>query len=211
MSHLVLLGDSTLDNAAYVGAGDDVTSLVRAALPAHWTVTLLAIDGSLAADVAKQLAKIPPTATHLLVSVGGNDAILEVGILEEHAGSVAVALGKLARVRDRFARTYTKMLDTVCGVGLPTAFATIYSGDAPDAEFQERADIALTALNDCITREACTRGLPIVDLRVIFDHSEDYANPIEPGAGGGKKLARAIAKLVAEHDFSAGRCALFKA
>jgi len=184
---------------------------VRAALPARWTVTLLAIDGSLASDVAKQLAKIPPSATHLVVSVGGNDAILEVGILAEEAGSVAVALSKLARVRDRFARTYAKMLDSVCGAGLPTAIATIYAGAAPDVEFQEHAGIALTALNDCITREASSRGLPIVDLRVIFNRSEDYANPIEPSADGGGKLARAIAKLVTEHDFSEGRCALFTA
>jgi hypothetical protein len=131
--------------------------------------------------------------------------------LEEIVGSVGIALDRLASVRDRFARSYATMLDAVRGAGLPTAIATIYSGAAPAAEFQERAAIALTVLNDCITREASARGLPILDLRVIFSRFEDYANPIEPSADGGKKLASAIARLVREHDFSAGRCTLFAA
>ena len=61
---------------------------------------------------------------------------------------------------------------------------------------------ALTVFNDCITREAFARGLPLIDLRLLCDQKEDYANPIEPSVRGGEKIAAAIARLVAEHDFS---------
>jgi hypothetical protein len=37
---------------------------------------------------------------------------------------------------------------------------------------------------------------PVIDLRLIFDADEDYANPIEPSAKGGAKIATAILSLV---------------
>jgi hypothetical protein len=36
MGHLVLLGDSVFDNAAYVGGGPDVVAQLRARLPTGW-------------------------------------------------------------------------------------------------------------------------------------------------------------------------------
>ena len=38
------------------------------------TGTLLAVDGAIASDVRRQLERLPEDATHLVVSVGGNDA-----------------------------------------------------------------------------------------------------------------------------------------
>ncbi|MBC8042407.1 MAG: SGNH/GDSL hydrolase family protein, partial [Rhizobacter sp.] len=51
---------------------------VRAKLPAGDEATLLAIDGSINTDVAaqvKRLTKLTPSATHLFISSGGNDAL----------------------------------------------------------------------------------------------------------------------------------------
>src|SRR5437763_7003051 len=75
MSHVVLLGDSIFDNAAYVPGRPPVVEQLRRALPAGWRATLLAVDGHTTADVAGQLARLPADATHLVVSVGGNDAL----------------------------------------------------------------------------------------------------------------------------------------
>ncbi len=47
-------------------------------------------------------------------------------------------------------------------------------------------------INDVVTREAFSRNLSLIDLRVMFDADEDFANPIEPSVQGGMKLARAI-------------------
>jgi hypothetical protein len=53
MPHLVLLGDSIFDNAAYTGGGPDVVSQVRKILPTGWTASPLAIDGSRTGDVCR--------------------------------------------------------------------------------------------------------------------------------------------------------------
>ena len=45
-NHVVLLGDSILDNGAYVPGKPAVIDQVRGELPAGWTATLLAVDGS---------------------------------------------------------------------------------------------------------------------------------------------------------------------
>jgi hypothetical protein len=101
------------------------------------------------------------------------------------------------------------MLDAIAQHRLPTAICTIYEGAIPDRQFARLARTALTALNDCITREASARGLPLVDLRVIFDSDSDYANPIEPSGAGGRKLAAAIGACVTGHDFGSRRCEVF--
>jgi hypothetical protein len=55
MNHLVLLGDSIFDNAAYVPGGPDVRAQLQERLPHDWRVTLLAVDGHRTSDVAGQL------------------------------------------------------------------------------------------------------------------------------------------------------------
>jgi len=72
MAHVVLLGDSIFDNAAYVPGQPRLTEQVAAY--GH-EVSLLAVDGSVTADVVGQSQKISAAATHLALSVGGNDAL----------------------------------------------------------------------------------------------------------------------------------------
>jgi hypothetical protein len=195
MNHVVLLGDSIFDNAAYVGGGPDVIRQLRSVLPASWRATLIARDGAVTAQIEAQLENLPPDASHLALSIGGNDALLEAGVLEENAPSVGVALDKLAAVRERFLRAYRAMLSDVIAKKLPTAVCTIYEARFPDADLRRRAAAALTLLNDCITREAFARDLTLIDLRLICESDEDFANPIEPSIAGGAKIARAIAQF----------------
>ncbi len=209
MKHLVLLGDSIFDNGAYVSGGPDVVQQLREQLPAGWQATLRAVDGSTTSGVKAQLHRLPRDASHLVLSVGGNDALGESGILGEGAKSVADALDRLAAIRERFGRSYRAMLDAVLALGLPTAVCTIYDARYPEPQRQRLVVTALTVFNDYITREAFSRGLPLIDLRLICDQADDYANPIEPSVRGGAKIAAAIARLAAEHDFSRRRSEVF--
>src|SRR5215218_3210820 len=109
MSHAVLLGDSIFDNAAYVRGGPPVIQQLRSKLPGGWRATLLAVDGSVTQDVSGQLHKLPPDASHLVVSAGGNNALGHVDILGEGARSAAEVLAKLAGVGERFQRLYREM------------------------------------------------------------------------------------------------------
>ena len=209
MTHIVLLGDSVFDNAAYVAGGPDVVAQLRADLGTAGKATLAAIDGAVIASVASQLARVPPDATHLVVSVGGNDALRHAGVLEEPARSMGGAIERLGGVREAFERDYRRMLAALTEAGRPAALCTIYDPRFPDARMQHASITALTLFNDVILREAASHGLPVLDLRLICDSDADFANPIEPSARGGEKITTAIARLLAEHDFARRRTEIF--
>jgi lysophospholipase L1-like esterase len=197
MNHIVLLGDSIFDNAAYVAGGPDVVRQLREILPSGWRATLNALDGAVIADVSRQLQKLPRDATHLVLSIGGNDALGDAGLLERKVASMAEALELITQVRERFRSAYARMLDQALQSKLPLAVCTIYEARFPEPPIRRAAATALTALNDAITREAFARGVDCIDLRIICDEDSDFANPIEPSVQGGAKIAGAILGFVA--------------
>jgi hypothetical protein len=209
MAHVVLLGDSVFDNGAYVGAGPDVIAQVRERLPTGSTATLAAVDGALIGDVARQMARVPADTTHLVVSAGGNDALMHSGVLAERAGSMAEALERLRVIASYFEREYGALLEVVAARRLPTAACTLYYPRYPEPVRQRLAVQALAVPNDVILRHAFARGLPVLDLRLICDRDEDYANPIEPSSIGGAKIADAIVRLLETHDFGRRRTEVF--
>src|SRR5690348_1404345 len=143
MSHVILLGDSIFDNARYVPGGPAVIEQVRRSLPRGWRATLLATDGALTSDVPGQLARTPADATHLVVSVGGNDALEQGGTaLGYAASSVVQAMQRLTEVRQSFRREYRAMLDAVEAMGKPTVVCTVYDA-IPTLNDAECAGLAL--------------------------------------------------------------------
>jgi hypothetical protein len=207
--NVVLLGDSIFDNKAYVGDGPDVIAPLREALPSGSTATLAARDGSTTNDIAGQLATAPKDATHLVISVGGNNALKEKGLIEEKARSVAEVLDRLAKIEAAFRQSYAVMLDGVLARRLPTAVCTIYEAHYPDPTTRAIAATGLSVFNDTILREAFSRALPVIDLRLIVNDGADYANDIEPSGAGGAKIARAIATLVTTADFKQRRSVIY--
>jgi hypothetical protein len=209
MKNVMLLGDSIFDNKSYVGSGPDVIEQLKGDLPSGWTATLAARDGSTTADIKSQLKAMPQDATHLVVSAGGNDALEEKKLIEESASSVAEVLDKLAKIKAAFAKNYRAMLDVVLARELPAAVCTIYEARYQDPATRQIAAAGLTVFNDVIMREAFARGVPVIDLRLIFDEDSDYANDIEPSVKGGAKIARVIATLVTTHDFTRRRSEVY--
>jgi hypothetical protein len=201
--HVVLLGDSIFDNAAYVPGEPDVVGQLRGHLGDGARTTLLAVDGAITTGVPSQLRRLPVDATHLVVSMGGNDALGNVEFLQRTAGSVAGVLGELAAMADEFEREYRTVLHGLLERGLPTAVCTVYYPRFPDPTTQRLAVTALTVFNDAILRAAFEARVPALDLRLICDEDADYANPIEPSAHGGDKIARAIVRLLHESAFDA--------
>jgi hypothetical protein len=207
--HVVLLGDSVFDNGAYVGGGPDVGQQLQRRLPSGWRATLAAVDGATVTGVARQLQGMPGDASHLVISVGGNDALGQARILEEGARSVAEALIRVADAAAAFERNYRGMLEEVLRLQIPTGVCTIYYPRFPDRRMQAASVAGLAFFNDCILREAFMRGLAVIDLRLVCNHDADYANPIEPSVIGGEKIAGAITRLVQEHDPATRRSAVF--
>ncbi|CAA9416651.1 MAG: hypothetical protein AVDCRST_MAG55-1693 [uncultured Rubrobacteraceae bacterium] len=190
MDHLTLLGDSVFDNAAYVAGAPDIVRQVRQRLQPGSKATLEAVDGSTTGDVRRQLRRVPEDATHLVLSVGGNDTLASSDFLGAPARSTAEALSGLADFGEGFERGYRSVLAEVLARGLPTAICTVYYPRFPEAALQKVAVAGLTVFNDCIVRAAFAHGLPLLDLRSICTEEEDYANPIEPSARGGEKRSR---------------------
>ena len=196
MNHIVLLGDSILDNASYTAGGPAVIDHVRRLLPSGWTASLAAIDGSTTEDIAAHLRAISKEASQLLLSVGGNNAILRADVLETPVSSSGEALLLLADAVAEFEVTYRNSIDACLATGLPLVICTIYNGNFPEPSYQRRATVALTAFNDVIVRVALDKHLKVIDLRLVCNSDGDYANPLEPSASGGSKIAGAILRSV---------------
>lgn len=194
--HIALLGDSILDNARYVVPGQAVVNHVRQALRPGSACSLVAVDGDTTRNVHAQLQRLPADTTHLVLSVGGNDALAWLPTLNQPAGSVMEALEHLQRIQAEFRQHYEALLEQIRRVNKPTLVLTIYDA-VPGLSPALRA--ALSLFNDVVLRTAMRHPFAIMELRDLLTQPEDYsaASPIEPSEQAGKKLASAISKWVA--------------
>jgi hypothetical protein len=209
MSHVVLLGDSIFDNASYVAGGPAVIDHLTRSLPAGWTATLRAVDGAVVADILAQVKRLPVGATHLVVSVGGNDALGHRHLmLSDSPATFAKVMDRLGQIRDGFRLAYRGTLDRVRAAALPATVCTVYDA-VPLLNSAARAGLAV--FNEVILGEAARAGVPVIDLRLVCPEAADYSplSPIEPSAAGGAKIARAIVRAVTGHDFAAGGCRVY--
>ena len=191
--HLVLLGDSIIDNKNYTKGGLSVEGHLRQSTLAG-AITRLATDGHTTSFIPKQLERLPDDATHLLLSVGGNDALMNIDILERPALDVFGAVSGIASVIDVFEKDYRKCLDDVLSHSLPTTVCTIYNGAFDSVREQRVMTTMVRLFNDVIIQCANESDCPVIDLRTICTEREDYFNPIEPSAEGGRMIADAIIK-----------------
>jgi len=201
MKHLVLLGDSILDNKSYVSGGLDVISHLRQQMPDNWKATLRAVDGCVVENVQKQTLDLPDDATHFFVSVGGNNAILNADVLQMKVSSSAEVFDRLSDLASTFESYYRKMLQAVLNLNKPTTVCTIYYPRLPEDFAQKIAVAALATFNDVIIKQAFLAGIPLIDLRLVCNEDSDYANEIEPSEAGGGKIAKTILRVVNEYNF----------
>jgi hypothetical protein len=218
MKHIVLLGDSIFDNSSYVNPGElDVPNQLRSLVDNDCKVTNLAVDGNKTRHFNNQLKNLPADATHLFVSVGGNDGLEHLSIFKQPVQTMGEALQKMYLIGEGFKKIYSSMLDNVLKHELPTSVCNIYyprfdvrslsrvehymSTNSNSVNTQQIVMAAETIFNDIITYEVFKRKLPLIDLRVLCNDNQDFANPIEPSCIGGLKIAKTINKIAIKHDF----------
>jgi len=201
MMHIVLIGDSILDNASYVDENDSIVDLLKNQIP-NCKVTLLAVDGSMTSDIEKQLAHFPDDATHVFFSCGGNDGLDNVDVLNEKVFKVEEGLEKLSERIESFRYRYKAALTAVCAQCDHVAVFTIYN-KVPGVSVRLRTALAL--FNEVIIEEVASKQLPLIDLRVIFNEEQDFSplSPIEPSVYGGRKIASRMETLI-KAEFSHG-------
>lgn len=204
--HLVLLGDSVFDNRAYTGGEPEVAAHLQAILPS-WRVSLRAVDGSTTRELAAQLVDFPADATEVVVSIGGNDALDNVDLLELPVGSTSQALDLFEARVQAFDSNYRSAIEAVVALGRSTTLCTVYNGNFEGAQ-ASRIRVALMMFNDVIYRTGLSLGLNVVELRSVCREAVDFANPIEPSGVGGRKIALAIAGAVGAREPAARRSVL---
>jgi len=195
MAHVALLGDSILDNSAYTRGEPDVLTHLRTLLPPSWRATLCAVDGATTGTLGSQLPRVPRDATHLVLAIGGNDALGNIDLLTAPVRSSGQALLLFAERLAAFEGAYCSALDRVIALGRAVTVCTIYNG-ALEPEAATPARVGLMMFNDVILRTAFVRHVDVIELRTICTEPADYANPIEPSGQGGLKIAKAIARAL---------------
>ena len=207
---IILLGDSIIDNGAYVRPGEaDVAKQLQALLPEQ-AVVKRAVDGAICADILwSQMANLDST-DRIILSAGGNDALQHIDLLEAATATTAKeVLLRLAAIREDFRRTYVSLLDRLAAIRAPVMVLTVYNpcfdGHGMDATYQQAAEAAVSLFDDVIQLEAHRRSFKLLELRTLFTDPADYANPIEPSARGGAKLAQAMSAWVKQGLAAADR------
>ena len=203
MTHIVLAGDSIFDNMAYVNQGQAVIELLTKKSNGDFKATLVAEDGAVTSDLARQFDQMPPDMTHLYISSGGNDALESAYLLAENVSTAFEAMGIFAKVVEEFQRQYRSMLNNAVTRAGNIVLCSIYDS-IPG--YDKEPLTALKLFNEVILREAFAFGLPVMDLRLICEEPEDYSSisPIEPSGQGGDKISDVIVNLLRQHNFSTG-------
>ena len=195
MRNVYLLGDSVFDNGVYVDGGQDVAAQLRERMGPEDQVTLLAVDGSVTAEVSKQIRNIGAECTHIVVSSGGNDALALQSLLYDTESSGPELLLQLSKAAAQFRAEYGRLAARIQECERPMALCTVYEGNFEDPVAQ-LVPAAIAAFNDAIYRVATAFSTPVIELRDVCTESADYANEIEPSVAGGAKIASAIAEWV---------------
>ncbi len=196
--HIALVGDSVFDNAKYTGSQPDVVGHLRKLLP-DARVTLYAVDGTTTAEVGKQIDRLRPDVTHVLLSLGGNDALENADLLDAPVRSTAQAWDLVAARVDAFESAYRWALESLLEKVAPAkphvTVCTIYGGSFPEPQ-ATRIRTALAVWNDAIVRAALAFDVGILDLRAVCTEPSDFTSAIEPSARGGAKVAAAVERVL---------------
>jgi hypothetical protein len=142
----------------------------------------------------EQIADISPGVGRVVLSVGGNDALLNADILNLPVTSTREALHLFGDRASKFEENYRSAVTDLTERVPKVTVCTIYNGNLPEDQAPS-ARVALMMFNDAILRVAFQLRLPVIDLRLVCGEPSDYANPIEPSGQGGAKIARAIVRI----------------
>ena len=194
--YVSLLGDSIIDNKIYVGQGElSVTEHLQHNSSSYFT--MIAVDGDTTEDVLdNQLDNLKEPVSHIVLSIGGNDLLQNLHLLQDETSGLKFALEKSSELIGKIQENYIKILEHLSQYDAKVLLCTVYEGDLESdvllAEYDKAGQAMLKMHNDTVYYLASKFKVDVLELRNIFNNKEDYANPIEPSHIGGEKLAKAI-------------------
>ena len=198
--HVSLLGDSIIDNKVYVGEGElSVTEHLQHKSSSYFT--MIAVDGDTTKDVLdNQLDNLKESVSHIVLSIGGNDLLQNLHLLQDETSGMKFALEKCSELISQIQENYIKILEHLSQYDAKVLLCTVYEGDLESdlllAKYDKAGQVMLKMHNDTVYYLASKFEVDVLELRNIFTNKEDYANPIEPSHIGGEKLAKAIIQWI---------------
>jgi lysophospholipase L1-like esterase len=194
--YVSLLGDSIIDNKVYVGEGElSVTEHLQYNSSSNFT--MIAVDGDTTEEVLdNQLDILKNPVSHIVLSIGGNDLLQNLHLLQDETSGMKFALEKSSELIGEIQENYTKILQHLSQYDAKVLLCTVYEGDLESdvllAEYDKAGQAMLKMHNDSVYYLASKFDVDVLELRNIFTNKVDYANPIEPSHIGGEKLAKSI-------------------
>ena len=233
---VVLLGDSTLDNIVWVASHEETVPFqLKELLPEGSNVINFAADGFNTRDMLEgQVPQISyhvrqhvdpfpidvgdafypliflqgSTASHAVLSVGGNDVREILGNMESLAERIMGFMMNYPVIVNQIISQVPKLV--LCLQYRPSlqqdAHYHVYQAMASlpgNGTSVQKLNTLMESTFPIIFQVAREHRLPIVDLARSFDinNPELYRSQIEPSAMGGKLIADLIAHVISNHDF----------
>lgn len=206
--HIVLLGDSTLDNGRYLNVAFGELSvekqLAKKCAEKDWELTVLAQDGSLLEDViARQIPQIPASATHLVLSASGNNLLSLLNQMVRARFSLSSMYGSIWEGMKRVADLYRELIAALCGLGCHVAVCTVYRPNFNHMFFKSLATFSLGMHNTRLSAISEEFDCSVIDLANLLEGQEDFANPLELNTRGGAKVVQNVSCFVVDHPVMA--------
>ena len=177
---VVLIGDSILNNSAYVSANQSVPDLLSKELVGN-TVYNFAKDGSTINDCYTQLDKISTNLnnsnTSIIVSCGGNNILNSRSLKPKDMNNLF--------------NEYSKLLKSI-KTRVPKASLYVLNLYTPTNSHYLSYHSAIEQWNQQLTRNKSRLRYKIIDTSSLLVTNKDFTYNIEPSKRGGKKIVEAI-------------------
>lgn len=180
-NNIILIGDSVLNNSAYVPAGKSVLDYLKQKTN---NVFNFAKDGATIQDAIDQIGTIPPnfnnSNSYLFISVGGNDILNLRNVLTN--SEIDILFSKYLQLIDTIKSKFGGVNINVCNLYLPT-----------DPRYLSYKS-SIIYWNELINKNSNRMGAMynIVDLYNLLNTPNDFIYGIEPSKDGSVKIANII-------------------
>lgn len=207
VSHLVVLGDAIAELMSLREQGPNrVESLLLPQQTTPWKLTMLTVEEIGAAGALFQL---PADASHVMISVEGNRAIADSGLLENQPETFLDALVMLSVAADEYERQVESLIQVAKASRLPSVATNMYPPNYEDPMRQRAAMTALAVFNDRLVRRVFAARLPLVDLSLVCTDEEDYADELRLSKRGLRKASNVVMSALYAVARDPGRADIF--
>jgi hypothetical protein len=207
--HVVLCGDSSLNNSDAIPTKDKEVELTidgeltRMTMESNTFIKVLATSGHCMKDFSQtQLPQIPGIATHVFISVGGNDALARAKALFTEPDKISLLWAFMGWLFYSFGYEYADTMNKVRALKLKAKIfvCTLYSPSLKKTPWWKRVlcRIALFQINRVIRKIAFQFEFEVVDLATVVDDEVDIRKGsfVELNHHACKKVADVIYRIL---------------